>query len=144
MASINTYLTFNGQCEEAFLFYASVFGTKIAHISKFSEMPSDPRYPMNEADLNRVMHVTLPISEHTVLMGSDTGGEWSSAYKMGNNFSISINADSKEEADRLFNQLATGGKVIMPMETTFWNSYFGMMTDPFGIQWMVSFDTTKA
>jgi PhnB protein len=81
------------------------------------------------------------IGEHSAIMGSDTGGEWAASYKQGNNFSISINADSKEEADRIFNGLSAGGQVTMPMNQTFWGDYFGMCTDKFGIAWMMSFHT---
>jgi PhnB protein len=86
------------------------------------------------------MHVSLPISKETMLLGSDTGGEWSSNFKKGNNFSVSINTDSEAEADKLFNGLSAGGQVTMPMAKTFWNSYFGMFTDKFGVNWMVSFE----
>lgn len=140
MATINTYLTFNGNCEEAFNFYKSVFGREFTRIAKFKDMPEDPKFPVSEDDKEKVMHVSLPISKETILMGSDTGGEWAANFKQGNNFSISINSDSKEEADKIFNDLSKGGKVIMPMNKTFWDSYFGMFTDKFGIQWMVSFD----
>lgn len=143
MATINTYLTFNGNCEEAFNFYKSVFGGEFAHIGKFKEMPDDPKFPVADADKEKIMHVSLPISKESVLMGSDTGGAWSEGYNQGNNFSISINAESKEEADRLFKELSQNGKVILPMNKTFWNSYFGMFTDQFGIQWMVSFDDSN-
>lgn len=88
----------------------------------------------------RIMHVSLPISKETMLMGSDTGGEWSKDYKQGNNFSVSITAFSKEEADRIFNVLGKGGRITMPMEKTFWGDYFGMLTDKFGINWMMSFN----
>ena len=142
MTTINTYLTFNGNCEEAFNFYKSVFGGEFRHIGKFSDMPTDPNCkPMPEEELNRVMHVSFPIG-NTVLMGSDTGGEWASSFKQGTNFSVSINTDSQKEADRLFSELSNNGQVIMPMNKTFWDSYFGMFTDQFGIQWMVSFDET--
>jgi PhnB protein len=141
MATVNVYLTFDGNCEEAFLFYQSVFGGEFPYIGKFKDMPqSEDCKPMNEAEGNKIMHVTLPISKETCLMGSDTGGEWASNYKEGNNFSISINAESKEEADKLFNALSTGGQVTMPMNNTFWGAYFGMFTDKFGINWMVNFD----
>lgn len=95
---------------------------------------------MSEKDGNRIMHVTLPISKETCLMGSDTGGEWSTSLIQGNNYSVSINAESKAEADKLFNGLSAGGKVILPMEKTFWGAYFGMFADKFGINWMVNFD----
>jgi PhnB protein len=89
------------------------------------------------------MHVSLPISKETMLMGSDTGGEWSSGFKQGNNFSISVNADTKEEADRIFNDLAAGGQVTMPLNNTFWGDYFGMLTDQFGINWMMSYNENQ-
>jgi PhnB protein len=140
MATVNIYLTFDGNCEKAFLFYKSVFGGNFDRMSKFKDMPEDPKYPVSAEDKNRTMHVSLPISKETILMGSDTGGEWSKNFKMGNNFSISINTDSKAEADKFFTALSKNGKVTMPMAMTFWESYFGMLTDQFGIQWMVSFD----
>jgi PhnB protein len=89
------------------------------------------------------MHVSLPISKESIIMGSDTGGEWAAAYKEGNNFSISITADSKDEADRIFNALSKGGKVTMPMQSTFWGSYFGTLADQFNINWMMSFDESQ-
>lgn len=141
MTTVNTYLTFNGNCEQAFNFYKSVFGGEFDHIGKFKDMPEDPKYPMSEKDKEKIMHISFPISKETSLMGSDTGGEWASNFKQGNNFSISIDTDSKDEADRLFNELSKGGEVIMPMNKTFWGSYFGMLTDKFGIQWMVSLAT---
>jgi PhnB protein len=140
MTTINIYLTFNGDCEAAFKFYKSAFGGEFLTMSRFKEMPPDPNFPVDEADMEKIMHVTLPISKETVLMGSDTGGEWAAHFKQGNNFSVSIGTDSKEEADRLFYILSEDGKVTMPMSDTFWESYFGMFTDKFGIQWMVSFD----
>jgi PhnB protein len=143
MITINTYLTFNGNCEEAFNFYKSVFGGEFAHVGRFSEMPDDPRFPIAEEDKNKIMHMSYPINKEAVIMGSDTGGEWASHFSQGNNFSLSINTDSQEEADRLFNSLSVNGKVIMPMNKTFWGSYFGMFTDQFGIQWMVSFDGSE-
>ncbi len=140
MTTLNTYLTFDGNCEEAFNFYKTVFGGEFAHMGKFKDMPENPEFPVAAADKEKVMHISYPISEASILMGSDTGGEWSAAFKQGNNFSISINTDSKEEADRIFNALSEGGKIIMPMSKTFWDSYFGNFIDKFGIQWMVSFD----
>jgi PhnB protein len=141
MATVNVYLTFAGNCEDAFTFYQTVFGGKIPYMGRFNEMPTaEGCEPMSVAEGNKIMHVTLPISEETCLMGSDTGGEWSSSFKQGNNFSISINANSKEEADKLFNGLSEGGTVNMPLNNTFWGAYFGMLTDKFGIQWMMNFD----
>lgn len=141
MTTINVYLTFNGNCEEAFNFYKSVFGGDFPYIGRFKDMPPNEsgEKPSGEAG-EKIMHVSLPISKETMLMGSDTGGEWASNYTQGNNFSISINTDRKEEADRLFNGLSQGGNVTMPMNKTFWGDYFGMFTDKFGINWMVSFN----
>ena len=138
MTTINTYLTFNGNCEEAFNFYKSVFGGEFEHMGKFKDMPESPECTVAESDKEKIMHISFPIG-NTMLMGSDTGGEWSANFKQGNNFSVSINTENKNEADRLFNELSEGGKIMMPMNKTFWNSYFGMFTDKFGIQWMVSF-----
>ncbi|HLP18652.1 MAG TPA: VOC family protein [Chitinophagales bacterium] len=139
MASANIYLTFNGNCEEAFNYYKSVFGGEFAYIGRFKDMPPSEK-PMPAEDADKLMHVSLPLGGGTVLMGSDTGSEWGAHFKQGNNFSISVNASSKEEADKLFNGLAVGGQVTMPLAKTFWSEYFGMLTDKFGINWMVGFD----
>lgn len=136
MTTVNIYLTFNGNCEEAFLFYKSVFGGEFPYIGKFKDMPDGQGKPVTAEELDRVMHVSLPISNETMLMGSDVGGEWASSYTPGNNFSISVNCDTTEEADRIFKGLAEGGQVTMPLSVTFWNAYFGMLIDKFGINWM--------
>lgn len=143
MATVNIYLTFNGNCEEAFKFYQSVFGGQIPYMGRFKDMPPGEDSKLNPGEENRIMHVSLPISKETMLMGSDTGGEWATGYSQGNNFSISITADSKEEAEKLFNGLSAGGKVTMPLSKTFWSECFGMLTDKFGINWMMSFDEGK-
>ena len=143
MAAVNPYLIFNGNCEEAFLFYKSVFGGEFPYIGKFKDMPSDENSPqLSDEDANKVMHVCLPIG-NTVLMGSDSN-EASGAVSSGSNFSVSINTDSIEEADRIFNGLSAGGNPFMPMNKTFWGAYFGMFVDKFGIHWMVNFDETPA
>ena len=139
MTTVNTYLTFDGNCEEAFNFYRSVFGGEFPRVSRFGEMPPQEGMPyIPESAKDQIMHISLPISTETVLMGSDTGGEWGRKYKQGTNFSISITADTKEEGDRIYEQLSDGGETTMPMNKTFWGSYFGMFTDKFGISWMVS------
>ncbi|WP_447950711.1 VOC family protein [Chryseobacterium koreense] len=141
MAQVNAYLTFNGNCEEAFNFYKSVFGGEFPYIGRFGDMPpSEDGKQVAEADKDKIMHVSLPISQETILMGSDTGGEWASNHVAGNNISLSVNTDSKEEADRIFNGLSAGGKITMPLAETFWGAYFGMWTDKFGIHWMVNYD----
>src|SRR6478735_2783365 len=144
MATVNIYLTFNGNCEEAFKFYQSVFGGEFPYIGRFKDMPAGEGPKLKPGEENRIMHVSLPISKETILMGCDTGGEWASGYLQGNNFSMSIAADSKEEAEKLFKGLSTGGKVTMPLSKTFWSECFGMLTDKFGISWMISFDEPKS
>lgn len=140
MATVNVYLTFNGNCREAFDFYKSVFGGEYPYIGTFGEMPPAEGQEMKEEDKNKIMHVTLPISAETLLMGSDAGYEQAPHLIMGNNFSISINAESRQEAERLFTGLSAGGQITMPMSDTFWGAYFGMFTDQFGINWMVNYD----
>ena len=144
MTTVNVYLTFNGNCEEAFNFYRSIFGGEFAMFSRFNEMPSEEGNQMPEEEGNRIMHVGLPISNETMLMGSDTGGEWAANFQAGNNFSISVTTDSRAKADQYFNDLAEGGQVIMPMNDTFWGDYFGMGVDQFGINWMVGFNAEIA
>jgi PhnB protein len=141
MTTVNVYLNFEGNCEEAFNFYKSIFGGEFSYLGRFKDMPPQEGIPSVTAEEGeKIMHVSLPISKETILMASDTGGEWCAKVTQGNNFSVSVNTDSQKEADRLFNGLSAGGKVTMPMEKTFWGSYFGMFTDKFGINWMVSFD----
>ena len=138
MTIINPYLTFQGNCEEAFNYYKEVFGGEFSYMGRFSEMPPQEGVTLSEEDGNKIMHMSLPISKETILMGSDSGGEWAPQMIVGNNISLSITAESKEDADRFFNMLSDGGKVTMPMDQTFWGDYFGMCTDKFGINWMVS------
>lgn len=139
MTTVNVYLTFDGDCKQAFDFYKSVFGGEYPYVGTFGEMPPQegiPPVPDNMKD--RIMHITLPIGDGTVIMGSDTGGEWGKNFSKGNNFSISVNTDSIEEAKRIYNGLSVGGKLTMPMDKTFWGAYFGMLQDKFGINWMVN------
>lgn len=143
MASINPYLIFNGNCEEAFLFYQSVFGGEFPYIGKYKDMPPAEDNPvLSEADGNKIMHVTLPIGDGSVLMGSDSNSA-GGAVAIGQNISISINALSAAEADKLFDGLSAEGTVTMPMNQTFWGAYFGMFADKFGINWMVNFDENE-
>ncbi len=140
MAQVNPYLVFNGDCEAAFLLYKSVFGGEFPYMGRFGDMPPAEGQPELPAeDKNRIMHVSLPIG-NTILMGSDSNTQ-SGAVKMGENVSISINVDSREEADSIFNGLAD--VVKMPMTDTFWGAYFGMFVDKFGIHWMINFDEVK-
>jgi PhnB protein len=94
---------------------------------------------MSESELNNIMHISLPVGD-AMLMGSDTGGEWAPDFKVGNNVQLSINADSREDADRMFKALSDGGNVTMPMADMFWGDYYGMCTDKFGVNWMMSYN----
>jgi len=143
MPTLNTYLTFNGNCAEAFDFYKSVFGGEFQSISTFAEMPPDPKYPIPEADHDKIMHVSLPLGGNSVLMGSDSTESFGLAT-VGDNFSLSLDVDSKEEADQLFTQLSAGGAIEMPMNETFWGSYFGSFRDKFGVRWMISYDLPQS
>lgn len=136
---INPYLTFLGNCEEAFNHYKSVFGGDFAYVGRFRDMPPQEGMEMPEEAGNLIMHISLPIGD-AMLMGSDTGGEWAPDTIIGNNISISITATSKAEADRVFNALADGGAVTMPLAEQFWGDYYGMCRDKFGINWMMSFN----
>ena len=138
MTTVNVYLTFDGNCLEAFEFYRSVFGGEFGYVGRFSEMPPDPANPLSESDKNKIMHISLPVSKETALMGSDKFGSHGPQLVTGNNFSISVNPGSREEADRIFNGLAKGGQVTMPMADQFWDAYFGMCIDKYGINWMVN------
>lgn len=137
MIATTIYLNFNGNCEEAFDFYKSVFGNEFSYKSRFADIPPTEGYSAPEEFKNRILHVSLPIGS-TELMGSDCRWEQAEFYKEGNNFSISVSAGSREEADRIFKALSEGGTVTMPQADTFWGDYFGMFTDKFGINWMVS------
>lgn len=138
MATINPYLNFSGNTEEAFNFYKSVFGGEFITLMRFKDAPEADKMPAG--DREKVMHVSLPIGKGNVLMASDACESMGYTLTVGNNFYISINAESEEEADRLFNGLSAGGQVMMPLEKAFWGAYFGMFADKFGIQWMVNYD----
>lgn len=137
MANINVYLYYAGECEKAFDFYKSVFGGEFLMKSRYNEMPN-PEQPLSAKDEQLIMHVSLPINDHCTLMGSDMPSNYT--LIKGNNVGVSVNADSKEEVDKLFNGLSAGGTVTMPLADTFWGAYFGMFTDKFGINWMVNYD----
>jgi PhnB protein len=138
MTTINPYLTFNGTCEQAFNFYKSIFGGEFPYVGKFKDMPENPEFSFSEAEKEKIMHISLPIGGDTVLMGSDSSDAFGQATIEGNNFCISINTDSVDEATGIFNKLAEEGKVQMPLSETFWQSYYGQLTDKFGIHWMVN------
>lgn len=137
MTSINAYLAFNGNCEEAFNFYGAIFGGEPPTFSRFKEFHAEDLG--DSSDGEKIMHVALPIGSGTVLMGSDTV-EGMGTFTVGTNFSLALQTDSREEADKLYDQLAAGGMATMPLAEAPWGSYFGMLTDQYDIQWMISHD----
>ena len=139
MATVNVYLAFNGNCEAVFNFYKSVFGGEFSYIGRFKDMPPSDQ-PIPDSEKEKIMHIALPISEETMLLGCDFSEAMTGQpFVAGNNFSILITPKSEEEARRLFEALSTGGTVTMPLEKTFWASLFGMFIDKFGISWMVDY-----
>lgn len=136
---LNPYLNFDGNTEEAFNFYKSVFGGEFAGgIMKMSSAPGTENLPDDEKE--RVMHVSLPLDNGQTLMASDIVPSMGHKLTQGNNVYLSLHPDSKEEADTLFNALAEGGNVEMPMADQFWGDYFGSVVDKFGIGWMVNYN----
>jgi len=140
MSEFKIYLNFAGNCEEAFSFYRSVFGTNPASLNRYSELPPNGGMPVPEAYKDKILHIALPLNEHFTLMGSDYVEGLGAPLVTGNNFSVFINLQSTEDAEKYFTRLSENGKIVMPMGYTFWGSYFGMLTDRFGINWMISFE----
>ena len=138
MATMNPYLNFNGNTEEAFNFYKSVFGGEFAMLQRFKDTPDGDK--MSPSDQEKIMHIRLPIGPETSLMATDVLESMGQILSTGNNFSLSLDVKSKEEAYKLFKGLSAGGKIDMPLEDAFWGAYFGMCTDKFGIQWMINYD----
>ncbi|WP_416444148.1 VOC family protein [Leeuwenhoekiella sp. A16] len=138
MAQINPHINFNGNAEEAFTFYKSIFGGEFVKVMRFKEM-SSPEYPVSENEANKIMHIALPIGKN-FLMANDVPESMGSTNENENRSKISVSAESKEEADKLFNGLSEGGQVEVPIEQSPWGSYFGMFRDKFGIEWMVDYD----
>ena len=139
MALINPHINFNGNAEEAFNFYKSVVGGEFAMIMRLKDI-SSPEFPIAENDANKIMHIALPIGQN-VLMANDVPESMGRVNENENRSKISISAESREEADKLFSGLSAGGNVEMPIGDSPWGSYFGMFRDKFGIEWMVDFDS---
>ena len=138
MATVNPYLNFNGNTEEAFKFYKSVFGGEFITIQRFKDTPEADNIP--EADRDKIMHIALPVGDGTILMATDALESMGHPLTVGNNFYMSVNAVSEKEADKLFAALSAGGRITIPLEKAFWGAYFGIFTDKFGIQWMINYD----
>ena len=139
MAQINPYINFNGNAEEAFTFYKSVFGGEFAKVMRFKEL-SSPEFLVSENEANKIMHISLPIGKN-ILMANDVPESMGKTNENEHRSKISISAESKEEADKLFIGLSAGGTIEMPISNSPWGSYFGMFRDKFGIEWMVDYDS---
>lgn len=136
MPIINPHINFNGNAEEAFNFYRSVFGGEFAKVIRFKDLES-PEFPIAEKEANKIMHIALPIGKTNMLMGNDVPEILGKVNEQENRSKISISAESKEEAEHLFSGLSAGGDIEMPMDNSPWGSYFGMFRDKYGIEWMV-------
>jgi len=139
MAQINPHINFNGNAEEAFTFYKSVFGGEFTKIIRFKDLPSNPDFPIPASEANKLMHIALPIGQG-FLFANDILEMMGRVDENENRSKIAITAESNEEALKLFNGLSTGGQVEMPMDENPDGTYFAMFRDKFGIEWMVKFD----
>ncbi len=138
MALINPYLNYNGNAEEAFNFYKSVFGGEFAQVMRFKDL-AGPEFPVAEHEADKIMHIALPIGQN-ILMANDVPESMGKTNENENRSKISVSAASREEADHIFNGLSAGGTIEMAMADSAWGSYFGMFRDKYGIEWMIDFD----
>mgnify|MGYP002635168668 CR=1 FL=1 len=138
MNTINPYLTFDGNCREAFELYKEAFGGDFDFIGEFGDMPANDEFAIGEGDKKKIMHVSLHISKETTLLGSDRLDGFGPPFVQGNNSSVSINCTEESEAYRLFEVLSKGGNINMPLQKTFWAALYGMFTDRFGVHWMIN------
>ena len=139
MAAFNIYLNFPGNTEAAFNFYKSVLGGEFATIMRFKDSPGCEGMPTDQQDM--IMHIALPIGNGNMLMGTDSvDGMGPTRLVVGNNVSITVNPQTEAETHKLFDGLAAGGTVLVPLDKAFWGGYFGMFVDKFGIQWMFNYD----
>ena len=139
MALINPHINFKGNAEDAFTFYKSVFGGEFAKVIRFKDL-AGPEFPVAENEKNKIMHIALPIGKTNMLMANDVPESMGKTNENENRSKIVINAESKEEADKLFNGLSTGGQIEGPIGDSPWGSYFGCFRDKYGIEWIVEFD----
>ena len=141
MKAINPWINFNGNAEEAFTFYKLVFGGEFKKIVRFKDVAS-PEFPMaaNDADANKIMHIALPIGKNNVLIANDVPGFLGRVDENENRLKIAVSADSREEAEKIFNGLSAGGTVEMPIDESPWGTYASMFRDKYGIEWIVEFD----
>ncbi|MFL9829666.1 VOC family protein [Flavobacterium sp. ST-87] len=139
MPFINPHINFNGNTEEAFNFYKSVFGGEFTRIMRLKDLTSS-EFPIAENDANKIMHIALPIGKN-VLIGNDVPESMGPVNENENRSKIAVSTESREEADQLFNGLSVGGNIEVPICDSPWGSYFGMFRDKFGIEWIIEFDS---
>ena len=142
MTTINPWINFNGNAEEAFTFYRSVFGGEFTKIIRFKDIASS-EFPVSEIEAEKIMLIALPIGKNNVLLANDVPTSMGKVNENENRSKISISTESKEEADKLFNGLSAGGKLEVPMDDSSWGSYFGMFRDKYGIEWIIEFSPNK-
>jgi len=141
MHSVDVYLHFNGNCETAMNFYRTVFGGEFIALQRYKDVPGNEK--LNEADKEKLIHISLKLTGHATLMATDRLDRMDDKVVPGNNFHICLNAENEKEANKLFEALSSDGKTEMPMSRTFWGAYFGMCVDRFGIKWMINFSQNK-
>jgi PhnB protein len=138
---VNPYLNFNGNTEEAFNFYKSVFGGEFLTVMRMTDTPDSDKLSPDMKNL--IMHIALPLGNGNIMMGTDATESMGFHLTFGNNQYLCVSPDSKEQSDTLFNALAEGGNVEMPLADMFWGAYYGSLTDKFGIKWMINFQTQQ-
>ena len=144
MAKIHAYLNFNGNCEQAFSFYETVFQTKNIGMHRFGDMPADPNYPMDDADKNKIMHTAIMVNDSTMLMGSDSLENFGHKLTHGNSTYVMLDTDTAAEAKELYQALSVNAQNIeMPLGEQFWAELYASFQDQFGICWMIHFEGNK-
>jgi PhnB protein len=141
MANLNPWINFNGNAEEAFTFYKSVFGGEFTKIVRFKDLASED-FQVEEKDENKIMYIALPIGNNSMLIANDVPEVMGRVNEKENRSKILVNTESREEADRLFNGLSVGGEVEGAMGDSPWGSYAGMFRDKYGIEWIIEFSLT--
>lgn len=137
MLAVNPYLSFNGNCEEAFNFYKSVFGGEFGFIGRYKDIPGET---IPDSEKEKIMHMSLPLTDSVSLMGSDCSEVFGQTVHFGDSVTITLCTGNEKETRHIYNGLSEGGKIIMPLEKTFWAILYGQFTDKFGINWAINFE----
>lgn len=142
MRTINTWINFNGNAEEAFTFYQSVFGGEFSKVIRFKDLQSD-EFQVPEAEANKIMTIALPLGQHNVLIANDVPEIMGRVNENENRSKIVVNAESREEAENIFNGLSAGGHIEGPIGDSPWGTYAGMFRDKYGIEWIIEYDPAQ-